>query len=152
MLNHRFELKDMSLRSQNLNRIDWYCRVLKDGWIESGDEISLVERKFPRWTIANVQNYLYKDGKDEEAIQELAYLPELGEEIRTILDESDRLEGREENTPRWNDYRLVSRKLETARICSFEFEAVSPSKNSLTAMPGSHIRVKLGDQTKLVRA
>jgi MOSC domain-containing protein YiiM len=51
--------------------------VLKEGWIESGDEISLVERKFPRWAIANVQNYLYKDGKNEETIQELAYLPEL---------------------------------------------------------------------------
>jgi MOSC domain-containing protein YiiM len=61
MFNHRFELKDMSLRNQNLNRTGWYCRVLKEGWIEAGDEISLVERKFPRWTIAIMQNYLYKE-------------------------------------------------------------------------------------------
>jgi MOSC domain-containing protein YiiM len=113
----------MSLRSQNLNRTGWYCRVLKECWIESGDEISLVERKFPRWTIADVQNCLYKDRKNEEAIhaQELAYLPEMGEEIRAIflnrlkkkifLDESDCLEGGEGNTSRWNDYRLVSRKV-----------------------------------------
>jgi hypothetical protein len=71
---------------------------------------------------------------------------------KIFLDESDRLEGGEENKPRWNDYRLVSRKVETPRIYSLEFEAVSPSKNSLTTMPGSHIRVKLGDQAKLVRA
>ena len=98
-----------------------------------------------------------KDRKNEEAIQDLAYLLELGEEIRTIflnrlkkifLDKSDSLEGGEENILRWNDYRLVSRKVETPKICSFEFEAVSPSKNSFTAMPGSHVRVKLGDPAK----
>jgi MOSC domain-containing protein YiiM/ferredoxin-NADP reductase len=162
MLNHRFELKDMSLRSQNLNRTGWYCRVLKEGWIETDDEIVLVERKFPRWTIANLQKYLYKDRKNEEAIAELAYLSELGEEIRTIflnrlkskifLDETGRLEGGEENTLRWNDYRLVRRKIETPRICSFEFEAIRPTKVPSAATPGSHIRVKLGDHGELVRA
>jgi MOSC domain-containing protein YiiM/ferredoxin-NADP reductase len=161
MLNHRFELKDMSLRSQDLNRTGWYCRVLKEGWIEANDKIFLVERRFPRWTIANVQNYLYKDRKNEEAIKELASLPELGEEIRSIfhnrlkkifLDETDRLEGGEEGTPIWNEYRLASRKKETPRIYSFNFEAVSSRKSPSAAAPGSHIRVKLGENNKLVRA
>jgi MOSC domain-containing protein YiiM/ferredoxin-NADP reductase len=160
MLNHRFEVKDMSLRSQNANRTGWYCRVLKEGYIQGGDSISLIERKYPRWTIKEVQRVLYLERKNWEAIQELSELKELGEEIRTIfsnrlrkgifLDESDRLGGGEDKA--WNEYRLVNRKKEAERICSFEFEAVTLSESPELAAPGSHIRVKLGEDRRLVRA
>jgi MOSC domain-containing protein YiiM/ferredoxin-NADP reductase len=160
MLNHRFEVKDMSLRSQNANRTGWYCRVLKEGDIQAGDSISLIERKHPKWTIKEVQKVLYVDRKNWEAIKELSEMGELGEEIRTILsnrlkkgvflDESERLVCGEDKS--WNEYRLVSRKLETERICSFEFEAVGPKESPESVLPGSHVRVKLGEHGKLVRA
>ncbi|PMD21279.1 PK beta-barrel-protein domain-containing protein-like protein [Hyaloscypha hepaticicola] len=160
MLNHRFEVKDMSLRSQNANRTGWYCRVLEEGNIQAGDSISLIERMHPKWTIKEVQKVLYVDRKNWEAIKELSKMAVLGEEIRTILsnrlkkgvflDESDRLVCGEDNS--WNEYRLASRKLETERICTFEFEAVSPNESPGRAVAGSHVRVKLGEHGKLVRA
>jgi ferredoxin-NADP reductase/MOSC domain-containing protein YiiM len=160
MLNHRFEVKDMSLRSQNANRTGWYCRVLKEGQIQAGDAINLVERKHTKWTVKEVQRILYVDRKNWEAIKDLSELEELGDEIKTIflnrlkkglfLNESDRLGGGEEKG--WNEYRLVRKKRENSKIYAFEFEAVSPSDSPIFAVSGSHIRVKLGDQGKMVRA
>jgi len=160
MLNHRFEVKDMSLRSQNAHRTGWYCRVLKEGNIQAGDSISLIERMHPKWTIKEVQKILYVDRKSWESIKELSEMAELGEQIRTnlssrlkkgiFLDKSDRLVCAQDKS--WNEYRLVSRKLERQRICMFEFEAVSLNESPEHAVPGSHIRVKLGEHGKLVRA
>ncbi|TVY37682.1 Phthalate 4,5-dioxygenase oxygenase reductase subunit [Lachnellula occidentalis] len=154
-LNHRFGVRDMSLRSQNARRTGWYYRVLKEGWIGAGDEIVLLERSIRG-------GLLRGDIKDEVAMKELAYLPELGEEIRNMflnrltkkifIDDSLRLEGGEANVLKWTRYRLVSKTKETPRIYSFIFEAVTASKEAAKVEPGSHIRVKLGKEGKLVRA
>lgn len=161
-LNHRFELKDMSLRSQNLNRTGWYCRVLKQGWLREGNGMMLVERKYPQWTIANVQHCLYNDIKNETAMKELAYLPGLGLEIRTLFlnrwtkklfkDDMGRLKGGDAEALKWIPYRLAEKFKETPRIASFAFEAVTVSGIVTNLKPGSHIRVKLGKDGKLVRA
>jgi ferredoxin-NADP reductase/MOSC domain-containing protein YiiM len=161
-LNHRFEIKDMSLRSQTLGRTGWYYRVLRDGWMEAGDEMVLVERKFPRWTIKEVQRLLYVDRNDEDDMRELSEVPELGEEIRTILvtrlmkkksrDDNERLQGGKEKALKWFRYGVIKKRKETPRICSFIFEAADPVANPVKVEPGSHIRVKLGDDGKLVRA
>ncbi|PVH73804.1 putative vanillate O-demethylase oxidoreductase [Cadophora sp. DSE1049] len=161
-LNHRFELKDMSLRSQNLNRTGWYYRVLEEGMLEAGDEIFLLERKHPQWTIAHVQKFLYKDIKNETAMKELSYLPELGLETRTIFlnrltkklfkDDAGRLRGGEGEALQWTPYKLVEKRKETPKISSFVFEAKITSEIVTDVKPGSHIRVKLGKDGKLVRA
>jgi len=161
-LNHRFELKDMSLRSQNRNRTGWYYRVLQQGMLEAGDKIFLVQRTYPQWTIANVQKSLYKDIKNEDEMQELSSMPELGLETRTIFlnrltkklfkDDSARLRGGEGEALQWSPYKLVEKRKETPRISSFVFEAKIPSELVTDIKPGSHIRVKLGKDGKLVRA
>lgn len=161
-LNHRFELKDMSSRSQKLGWTGWYYRVLKEGLISSGDAIFLVERKHPQWTIADVQNKLYKDLKNQKAMEELSRLPELGEEIREIFfnrltkklfrDDRLRLQGGVDPAGKWISYRLISKSRETPRIYSFIFEAVDLSEKPTKVEPGSHVRVKIGADGKLVRA
>lgn len=161
-LNHRFELQDMSLRSQTMGRTGWYYRVLRDGWIEAGDELVLVERKWPRWTIREVQKLLYVNRKDETSMKELAEVPELGEEIRLILearllrekvrDDSARLLGGQENLLKWSRYRVIEKRRETSRIVSFSFETITPDEKPIKVEPGSHVRVKLGAEDKLVRA
>ena len=161
-LNHRFELKDMSARSQKMGRTGWYYKILRDGWIEAGDEIVLIERRWPRWTIREVQRLLYVDRKDVIAMRELNEVPDLGEEIRLILEarlmkkedreDSARLLGGEENFLKWSRYRVIEKKQETPRICSFIFANITPDKEPNKVKPGSHVRVKLGAEEKLVRA
>ncbi|KUJ07224.1 putative vanillate O-demethylase oxidoreductase [Mollisia scopiformis] len=161
-LNHRFQVKDMSKRSQDANKTGWYYRVLKEGYIKAGDEIVLLERPHPQWTMIQVQWYLYRERKNAEVMKELAYMKELGEETRDVFlgrlqkgvfrEDNDRLIGGEENVLKWNPYRVISKRRETPRIYSFTFEAVTPHEPSTKVQPGSHVRVKLGEGSKLVRA
>jgi MOSC domain-containing protein YiiM/ferredoxin-NADP reductase len=161
-LNHRFEIKDMSLRSQTSGRTGWYYRILQNGWIQAGDSMVLVERKHPKWTISEVQRLLYKDRNHEEDMRELSVIPELGEEIRSILearlakqktrDDSARLQGGESNLLKWFPYKVIAKRRETPRICSFILEAADQAEEPITIQPGSHVGVKLGDDGKLVRA
>lgn len=157
-LNHRFEVKDMSRRSQTLARTGWYYRVLKEGYICEGDEIRLVERINPAWTVAKVQHYLYIEIDNEEVMKELVNIEGLGAESRTIF--QNRLNKQYENQElrlgesgnmalkTWAQYKIVSKKMETLRILSFRFEALETVDNPKKAEPGSHVRIKLGKLTR----
>lgn len=161
-LNHRFQVKDMSKRSQDANKMGWYYRVLKEGYIKAGDEMMLLERPHPKWTLIKVQWYLFRERKNVEVMRELTAMKELGQNTRDVFlnrlqkglyqDDNERLLGGEEDVLRWNPYRVVSKKAETPRITSFVFEAVTPHETITKVLPGSHIRVKLGENGKLVRA
>lgn len=155
-LSYRFEVKDMNLKSQKLKRTGWYYRIVKAGYIRQGDAMILIERKYPQWTIANVLEVLYNDQKNEEAMAELASMPETGVEIKLLFQgRLAKLKSKRErlqDAKRWKNYRLVGKRNETPRISSFIFEAVSPVEGPATVQPGSHIRVKLGADEKLVRA
>jgi ferredoxin-NADP reductase len=159
-LNHRFEVKDMSRRSQTQARTGWYYRILREGTISEGDEIRLVKRINPKWTVADVQHYLYIEMKNEEAMRKIIVLEGLGAEIRTIFrnrlnkqfeDQEGRLNGGEGmSMNKWSDYKLIKKKMQTPRIASLRFEATQLVDNPAKVEPGSHVRIKLGK--KLVRA
>jgi len=148
-LGYRFEVQDMALRCQNLYRTGWYLRVFQEGYLQAGDEIVLVERKYPKWTIKNVLHYMYQDTQDRKVIEELSALPELGRRIRGIF--TKRLKKINQGALSWSPYRLIRKYQETPLIYSFLFEAVTPIKSAQKIKPGSHIRVKLGKDEKLIR-
>jgi MOSC domain-containing protein YiiM/ferredoxin-NADP reductase len=160
MLNHRFQIKDMSKRAQDTFRTGWYCRVLQEGHIQAGDEMCLIERPNPKWTIAKVQHYLYRDMKNDEAMHELSQLNDLGREIRDLFanrlrkqfeDQEQRLKGDDEAFKEpWSDYIVATKSFETSRILSVVFEAKNVVDDPKVALPGSHVRLKLGGD--LVRA
>lgn len=159
-LNHRFQEKNMSRFTQERFRTGWYYRILKGGEIQAGDEMELVERPHPEWTLARVQHYLYIEKENEAAMRELAALEYLGDEIRNIFknrlakkfeNQEARLLGTSEMAmDMWADYRLVSRHRETPSVISFTFEAVETKETPEIALPGTHVRLKLGG--KLIRA
>ncbi|KIX92414.1 uncharacterized protein Z520_11889 [Fonsecaea multimorphosa CBS 102226] len=160
-LNHRFQIKDMSKRSQDLFRTGWMYRILKEGTVQAGDDMVLLRRPHPEWTIAKVQHYLYHDLRNERAMRQLIEIEELGAEARTIFenrlkkqyeDWEGRLTGGDGMAmDLWASYRLVQKQKETPRIVSLTFERIDPLSNAEEVQPGSHVRVKLGDR-KLVRA
>ena len=162
-LNHRFQVRDMAVRVQTLLRTGWLYRVIRPGTVHEGDMVRLVERPHPQWTVARLSYYLYLDVNNREMMEEMAALPQLGEEIRDRLqrrlkkgmveDQLGRLVGlKEEMMDTWADYKIVDKRKETKSITAFVFEAVEKmqEKDIEVVGPGSHVRFKLGG--KLVRA
>jgi MOSC domain-containing protein YiiM len=45
--------------------------VLEEGWMEVGDKVTLVERKYSNWTIERVQEYLHRDKDNLEKLMEV---------------------------------------------------------------------------------
>lgn len=102
-LNRRFELADMARRVQQSGRTGWYYRVIEEGMISAGDQMQLVGRCHPEWTIARLWHYLYVDPLNREALAEIANLVILPSSWRdyaakrlkthTVEDWTRRLEG-----------------------------------------------------------
>jgi MOSC domain-containing protein YiiM/ferredoxin-NADP reductase len=162
-LNHRFEVKNMAMRTQTQLRTGWLYRVLTPGIVEPGAMICLLERPHPEWTVARVMFYLFLERDNAAMMQQIVALPALGEEIKSVFqkrldrgraeDEAGRVNGAEgDQMDAWNPYRIRSKRPETSTITAFELEAVDqvPAEEIQPVEPGSHVRVKLGG--KLVRA
>jgi ferredoxin-NADP reductase len=145
---------------EELSRTGWFYRILKEGTMQTGDEMTLCERPNPEWTVARVQYYLYHDMRNEEAMKELVQIKELGAEIHNIFanrlkkqyeNQLARMRGGDEmalNT--WSDYDLIKRTPETPKIVSLIFSAKDPVQEPELVQPGSYVRLRLG--RKLVRA
>jgi MOSC domain-containing protein YiiM len=55
----RWGIPDLTKRVAQSNRMGWYCRVLKEGEIETGLAVEMLERDTPEQTVAQVfQEYL----------------------------------------------------------------------------------------------
>lgn len=151
-LNHRFELKNFAPNTWRLSRTGWYYRVLREGWVSPGDEIRLVERRHPKWTIERVQEYLHRNTQDGERNAELAAIEEFGKESRDAFvnrvakqrarerREKEALE--ETNKSVWRDFRIVGRKRETARVVSFVMEAAEKVEEAELG-EGAHAKIKI---------
>ncbi|RYP53757.1 hypothetical protein DL768_001357 [Monosporascus sp. mg162] len=159
-LNHRFQLKNFAPITYKLSRTGWYYRVLHEGTIQTwhieklpsskreqaGDEIRLVERKWPQWTIERVQEYLHRNQDDAVMNEELSKIEAMGDEARgTFLKRVAKFKAKKKRAAasgaaaatsedydtaaaveKWRDYRIVEKKMQTPRIASFVLEAVDP--------------------------
>ncbi|KAK3685800.1 pyruvate kinase-like protein [Podospora appendiculata] len=158
-LNHRFQVKTLAVQTWKKSRTGWYYRVLQPGSIKAGDQIRLVQRKNPQWTIWRVQEFLHRKENDNAMNEELAGIEELGTEAR------DQFKGRvarqkakerkaqaEKNAPKWRDFKVVEKKQQTPRIMSFVLEAVEQrtDPDEVELWSGAHAKIKLGNG--LVRA
>lgn len=102
-LNLRFGIADMARRVQNSGRTGWYYRVLESGFVEQGDELQLVERRSPAWTLQRLWRTLYVDVLNRDDLAAMAALPHLPDSwrryaqrrltARSVEDWSRRLEG-----------------------------------------------------------
>jgi MOSC domain-containing protein YiiM/ferredoxin-NADP reductase len=159
-LNHRFKTEDMSKRAQNSGRTGWYYRVLNEGYIQAGDQMVLVARPNPRWTIRHIQQYLYGDLRNEQAMKELVELSGLGQSIKDLFlnrlrkkmenQEARLIGGDEEFVGVWSSYFVAETSLETPRVLSLVLTAKTAVAMPKIVQPGSHVRLKLGGN--LVRA
>lgn len=160
-LNHRFEVRDMAKRAQTLLRTGWLYRVIKPGFVQTGDIIRLLERPYPEWTVARVMYYLFLDTKDVDMMKQIIELPQLGFEIRDKFKARLATGATENQDDRmfssgarlmdsWNEYQIAEKRRETSKVTAFVLEAVDDTSETVPVQPGSHVRLKLGG--KLVRA
>ncbi|KAI5860050.1 PK beta-barrel-protein domain-containing protein-like protein [Durotheca rogersii] len=151
-LNHRFQLKNFAPNTYRASRTGWYYRVLREGTVQAGDEIRLVERRWPKWTIERVQEYLHRNPDDAAANEELAAIADMGDESRKTFEKrveklkvrqrrATKGKGEGEDLERWRDFRIVEKKTETPRVASFILEAVSPGVD----LPEAGARVGAGE-------
>lgn len=74
-LNDRFGVPDMARRLQDTLRTGWYLRVLQAGSVSAGDDIRLLARPWPAWSIARIMQVLYERCLDAEVLQAMLALP-----------------------------------------------------------------------------
>lgn len=68
----RFKVLDLALRIQNSGFTGWYYRVLQEGDVEANQELILLERPFPQWTIAACNEVMHVRKDDLTAAYQLA--------------------------------------------------------------------------------
>lgn len=96
-LSRRWKMPQLAAIVQKNGRTGWYFRVLREGEIESGMGIELVERPFPNFTIqwaSSVMHSKHSSGTDEMA---LANCPALSQSWRVEL--RSRAEKHERKSP-----------------------------------------------------
>lgn len=150
-LNHRFKLKNFAPMTYKTSRTGWYYRVVREGIVNVGDELRLVERKWPKWTVERVQEYLHRDKDNLEMNEELAAVEALGEEsrgqFRNRVAKAKAAKNKTRNTEEkehvWKDFRVLSCKMETPRIVSLILEAATLDTNAEELPLGAHAKLKL---------
>ncbi|KAI0429758.1 PK beta-barrel-protein domain-containing protein-like protein [Xylaria sp. FL1042] len=151
-LNHRFQLKNFAPNTYKKSRTGWYYRVLREGVVQAGDEITLVERKWPKWTVERVQEYLHRTTDNAEMNEELSQIVDMGDECKNAFlkrvakfKAQQRRANGDDKAESWRDYKLVGKKVQTSRITSFVFEAVTPDPDIKgdDVKLGSHVRLRL---------
>jgi MOSC domain-containing protein YiiM len=84
-LNRRFHRKDMVKLVQAQHRTGWYFRVLNEGWVEAGMQVTLADRPFPHWPVYEASELMeQRAGRREECLR-LAACPALSESWRGTL-------------------------------------------------------------------
>lgn len=81
-LNLRFGVPDMARRVQESGRTGWYYRVIEEGHVASGDNLALIDRVSPAWTIERLWRTLYVDTMNLGELAAMAALPHLPESWR----------------------------------------------------------------------
>jgi MOSC domain-containing protein YiiM len=81
----RFRTMDLALRIQNSGRTGWYFRILKEGYVQGGIELTLLERPYPEWTIAKCNEVMYEKKDDLLLAKELASCEFLAENWKATL-------------------------------------------------------------------
>jgi len=76
-LARRWRMNELVIMVINNGRTGWYLRVLREGQIQSGMPVTLLERPNPEWPIARANHILHHHKKDLDLTLQLAAVPRL---------------------------------------------------------------------------
>lgn len=84
-LARRWRVKDLAVRVQETGRTGWYFRVLREGHVQAGSRLLLVERPFPRWTVAAANTVMHQDRENMVLARDLSECADLSSRWRSKL-------------------------------------------------------------------
>jgi MOSC domain-containing protein YiiM len=84
-LNVRFGWNQMAAQVQKSGRTGWYYRVLTEGPVAAGDEMALIERPHPDFTLPRLQAAFYVKTLDQAELGEIAALDVLSDSWRSLI-------------------------------------------------------------------
>lgn len=82
---NRFHREGMDQEMHRVSRNGWFYRVLEEGSAQAGDDLVLKERPNPEWTIARVQEVIFKGVLDRDILQTVVMLPGLARDWQALL-------------------------------------------------------------------
>jgi MOSC domain-containing protein YiiM len=83
-LNLRFNITEMSYLVQSSGLTGWYYRIITPGSANNEDRIQIIERKHPNWPLSRLNELLYHDTLNREALEEMSEIKELAENWRNL--------------------------------------------------------------------
>jgi MOSC domain-containing protein YiiM len=78
-IERRWGLAGLTARVAETGRTGWYCSVLHEGMIEPAMPVTLIERPYPQWSMALINDFAHGRNKDIEQAQALSACPLLHE-------------------------------------------------------------------------
>lgn len=76
-LARRWRVEDLAVQAEQLGFTGFYFRVLRHGWVQSGDALIRRERLFPQWTIEACNQVMHHRKTDHAAARVLSECPAL---------------------------------------------------------------------------
>jgi MOSC domain-containing protein YiiM len=154
-LNIRFEWPLAAKKTQSSGRIGWYFRVLQGGIVQAGWPMVPVERKHPKWSVANVHRVLHARKVDPALLKEVSELPELGKAVKEMIVQN--LEGKMESERgrlgmkvKFFPYRVVQIKEITPMVLEFTLTADGTKKmDGETFGRFAYVRLKFGKEGRV---
>ncbi len=90
----RFKDNSLGRIMMRTGRSGWYVRVTRPGVIQAGDEIKVIDRPSPQWSIDRFNRFILNRELTRDELVELSQLPGLAEGWRAglvqSLEEGDR--------------------------------------------------------------
>jgi MOSC domain-containing protein YiiM len=80
-----FNLLDIAFVMEQNGKTGWYFRVLKEGSVQAGDTLQLLERPQPRWTILAANEVMHRRHNDPAVAFELAHVQQLSQSWKDPL-------------------------------------------------------------------
>jgi MOSC domain-containing protein YiiM len=86
-LSRRWRIDDLARQVVENGRSGWYLRVLSEGQVESGVELTLLQRPNPNWAVARASHLMHHQKADLAGAAELASLPTLSKSWQRTLEQ-----------------------------------------------------------------
>jgi MOSC domain-containing protein YiiM len=71
-ISRRWRIEGLEARVKQTGRTGWYLRVLKEGDVDANQNLILLDRPFPEWSIARTNDIIHRRDTDPDAIAQLA--------------------------------------------------------------------------------